>query len=161
MLDSSVERLLRKIIDAPSNHCFVCSKINPLGLQMRFEQHDGIVSSRFIPGTWHEGWQAVVHGGILAAILDEAMAYTLFFNGQQGVTAKMEVRYRAAVRPADILDVEAWVTRDTRRLVFTEARIRRSDEIVAEAVGTYLKQAMIHVSEASTDPGPAATERVG
>jgi acyl-coenzyme A thioesterase PaaI-like protein len=73
----------------------------------------------------------------------------------------MEVRYRAAVRPADILDVEAWVARDTRRLVFTEARIRRSDEIVAEAVGTYLKQAMIHVSEASTDPGPAATERVG
>jgi len=161
MLDSNVEQLLRKIIDAPSNHCFVCSKINPLGLQMRFEQRDGIVSSRFIPGTWHEGWQAVVHGGVLAAILDEAMAYTLFFNGQQGVTAKMEVRYRAAVLPADILDVEAWVSRDTRRLVSTEARIMRAGKIVAEAVGTYLKQAMINVSMADPDPGPTASERVG
>jgi acyl-coenzyme A thioesterase PaaI-like protein len=161
MLDSNVELLLRKIIDAPSNHCFVCSKINPLGLQMRFRQRDGIVSSRFIPGTWHEGWQAVVHGGILAAILDEAMAYTLFFNGQQGVTAKLEVRYRAAVRPADILDVEAWVSRDTRRLVFTEARITRGGDIVAEGVGTYLKQAMIHLPEADPGPGPTATKRVG
>lgn len=161
MLDSSVERLLRKFIDAPSNHCFVCSKINPLGLQMRFEQRDGIVSSRFIPGTWHEGWQGLVHGGILAAVLDEAMAYTLFFRSQQGVTAKMEVRYRAAVGPADILDVEAWVTRDTRRLVSTEARISRGDEIVAEAAGTYLKQAMIDVPVAGPDAGRTAAKRVG
>jgi acyl-coenzyme A thioesterase PaaI-like protein len=161
MLDSKVERLLRKFIDAPSNHCFVCSKINPLGLQLRFEQRDGIVSSRFVPGTWQEGWQAVVHGGILAAILDEAMAYTLFFNGQQGVTAKLEIRYRAAVRPADMLDVEAWMTRDTRRLVTTEARIMRADEVVADAVGTYLKQATIHLPEADPDPGPGATKRVG
>ncbi len=139
MPDLDVQQLLRKVIDSPSNHCFVCSQTNPLGLQLRFEQHDGVVSSRFVPCTWHEGWQAVVHGGVLAALLDEAMAYTLFFRGVQGVTAKLEVRFRAAVHPSDVLDIEARFTRDTRRLVDTEARILRGHEVVAEATGRYLK----------------------
>ncbi|MBV9282817.1 MAG: PaaI family thioesterase [Chloroflexi bacterium] len=153
MTGTTAERRVRKLVDSPRNHCFVCSQTNPFGLQLRFDDHDGVTRAAFVPGIWHEGWQEVVHGGILAALLDEAMAYTLFFRGVQGLTARMEVRYRAPAYPGDALSVEARQTRDTRRLVDVEARILRGDDVVAEALGRYMKIGALEADEAEGRSG--------
>ncbi len=133
------EELLRQLIESPDNHCFVCSPGNPVGLGLRLELDDGIVRTEFVPGEWHVGWAGVVHGGILASVLDEAMAYCLFFAGYQGVTAKMQVRYRAPVHRHDRLQVEAEITRDTRRLADIEGRMLRNGTVVVEASGCFVK----------------------
>lgn len=145
MLQTDVDRLVRELINSPRNRCFVCSQTNHVGLHLRFERAGQMVRTRFVPGEWHEGWQGVVHGGILAAVLDETMAYTIFFSGVKGVTAKMEIRYRAPIRQGDVLDVEAKITKDTRRLVDVACRIVREGQVVVEASGRFIKLGVLNL----------------
>ena len=139
MVDSDTSDSLRKYVDSPRNHCFVCSGTNPYGLHLRFSQDAGLVTSSFVPERWHEGWEHIVHGGILASVLDEAMAYTLFFTGILAMTAKLEIRYKLPVYRGDKLDIEARIERDTRKLAFVAASIVRARQVVAEAYGTFIK----------------------
>jgi acyl-coenzyme A thioesterase PaaI-like protein len=139
MSDVDTETLVRDLIKSPNNHCFGCGHDNPAGLRLTFERQDGIVRAPFEPGQWHEGWIGVIHGGLLAAALDEAMAYALYYTGVKGLTARMEVRFRAPVHRGDSLEVEARVTRDTRRLVDIEGRLLRDGDVVAESFGRFMK----------------------
>jgi acyl-coenzyme A thioesterase PaaI-like protein len=106
---------------------------------MRFERVDGIVRSSVAAGDWHTGWEGVTHGGIIASILDEAMAYTLFFEGVQGLTGRMELRYRATAYPGDLLTVEASIARDSRRIADVNGAIRCEGRVIAESSARFMK----------------------
>lgn len=131
--------VLRKFVDSPNNHCFACGPGNPVGLHLRFEQLDGVVRTHFVPGEWHEGWQGIVHGGIVTTLLDEAMAYVLYFRDIQAVTARMEARFRGRVERGDDLTVEARLSRDTSKIADVEGKIWRDGTLVAEASARFMK----------------------
>jgi len=58
-------------------NCYVCEPTNPLGLRIPFFHDDeaGVVTAEFRLGPEHSGAPHYVHGGVLLAILDEAMAW--------------------------------------------------------------------------------------
>jgi acyl-coenzyme A thioesterase PaaI-like protein len=136
---SEVGALLRELADSPNNRCFVCGPQNPVGLRMRFEQVASVVRSETVVGRWHQGWEGVTHGGIIAAVLDEAMAYALFFDGIQGLTGRMEVRYRDLTHEGDRLEVEASIVRYVRSIADVVGSIRRDGRLVAEATGRFIQ----------------------
>lgn len=146
MPEFNVEERVRELAGSPENHCFVCSQTNARGLQLHFERRGDVVRTLFVPDAWHEGWHGVVHGGILAAVLDETMAYTLFLDGLMGMTARMELRYRAPAYRGEELEVCAWITRSTRKLADIEGRIARGTEVIAEAVGRFIKTGELKAS---------------
>ena len=52
--------------------CFVCGRDNPIGLHMQFfDDGEGMVMSKVTPADHFEGYPGVLHGGVLATILDE------------------------------------------------------------------------------------------
>ena len=56
------------------NHlCFGCSSTNPKGLKMEFYAMDDAIASWIVVGEQYCGWHRVVHGGIIATLLDEIM----------------------------------------------------------------------------------------
>jgi len=55
--------------------CFVCGSANPRGLGVRFEVENGVVTTRFVPHRDHCGYNDRVHGGVMAALLDEVMGW--------------------------------------------------------------------------------------
>ena len=55
--------------------CYVCGDANPRGLGVKFEVEGGVVTARFIPHRDHCGYNDRVHGGIIAALLDEVMGW--------------------------------------------------------------------------------------
>jgi len=62
--------------ELPHTHsCFVCGEANPLGLKLRFESDGQIVRTRFTPCPDHMGFKDVIHGGLLATVLDEIMVW--------------------------------------------------------------------------------------
>src|SRR5512136_1048411 len=82
-----------------SRNCFVCGVQNPYGLHIHFED-DGENTSRaevIVPERFN-GYPGVVHGGIVATILDEVSGRALLARGHDlrnlFVTLKMEIRYR-------------------------------------------------------------------
>ncbi len=64
-----------KKISPVDRHCFGCGTENPQGLQMTFETNGEKVRS-FVTIPRHvRGWSNIVHGGVIATICDEIMAW--------------------------------------------------------------------------------------
>ncbi len=120
----------------PAQYCFVCGPENPIGLKLKFAQQGTGVRAEFTPARWHVGFEGVVHGGILAALLDDAMANIWFVRGEEALTAKLEVRFRRAVQPGERLIVTAQPTGKRGALVTAHAEVCGADgSIVAEGTG--------------------------
>jgi len=82
-----------------SRHCFVCGIQNPFGLRLRFaDDDDSSVRAEFAVPEQFNGYPGIVHGGIVATILDETSGRALLARGHDiknlFVTLKMEIRYR-------------------------------------------------------------------
>ena len=122
---------------SPSDQCFGCGKNNPCGVKLEFDWDGKVARAEFIPTELHQGWGDIVHGGILATLLDEAMAYAACFEGVSGVTGAMEVKYKKPTRVGQKLIIIAWVAKKARRFAETEATITQPDgTIITEAKAT-------------------------
>ncbi|MCD6453472.1 MAG: PaaI family thioesterase [Dehalococcoidales bacterium] len=116
-----------------SDMCFACGQKNPCGLKLKFNWDGKQATSEFTPTENHQGWENVIHGGILITLMDEAMAYAIGFEGIAGITATMQVRLRKPVAVGEKLLISARVTKKGRRLAETEAQLTLTDgSVVAE-----------------------------
>ena len=122
-------------------NCFVCGKKNDAGLRADFEFDAGNRSLRgtFTPRTEHEGWEGIVHGGIIAALLDEAMVKLAAHLGMAVVSAEMTVKFKAPAKPGERIAVQGAIVDSRNRLVLAEASVRRGPVVIAEATGKLLK----------------------
>ena len=82
--------------------CFICGLENPVGLHLHiYETEPGIVEARYIAPEHFQGYPGVLHGGIVAAILDEISGRAHMgsdpLNPRFMFTAKLEVKYRKNV----------------------------------------------------------------
>jgi uncharacterized protein (TIGR00369 family) len=139
MAETEIASTLQALARSPENPCFVCSHSNPVGLHVEFELRDSVIRAQWTPQKEHQGWQGVVHGGVLAALLDEAMAYTLFTQGCMGMTGRMEIRYRSPARAGEVLSVEARCVRETSKIADIEAEIAAGGRVVAAASARFVK----------------------
>jgi len=121
----------RPDIEYAARFCFACSQENPIGLKLK-PVHDGEkVTAEFTPGKFHQGWNDVVHGGILYTLLDEVTAYAILCHGIDfGVTAQSEIRFRHIAPINEPIQASAWVTKLTRRLVETKGVLALKDNTV-------------------------------
>jgi acyl-coenzyme A thioesterase PaaI-like protein len=124
-------------------NCFACSPAHPKGLRLRFRS-DGPdrVRSDVLLGDDYVGLGSVVHGGIVATIFDEAMAWVLYrYRYAPYLTATMDLRFRDII-PADMpLVVTAWIEKDRGSRVRVAANIAAAadpDRSLAEAGGLYV-----------------------
>ena len=139
MAETDLAPELLRLVRSPDNPCFVCGQHNPGGLHVEFHRSGGLIFAEWTPDERHQGWQGVVHGGILVSLLDEAMAYTLFTQDTMAMTARMEVRYRSPGRAGDLLKVEACCVKDTRKIANIDGRISASGRTIAEASARFVK----------------------
>ena len=90
---------MEKIEVNRNNLCFACGPDNPIGLKIVFRYEDGKAKAEFTPGPYHQSWDGVFHGGLLALCLDEAGGYAVYFQGIKALTARMDMRLRKTIRP--------------------------------------------------------------
>lgn len=123
-----------------AHRCFICGPDNPIGLRLRFYEEGAGVAAEFSPGDPHIGYEGVIHGGIIAAVLDDAMANIWAWRGQPAVIARLNVRFRQPVRPGERLRVFAEPV-GARQSATQRARGRVTREdgaLVAEGEGVVL-----------------------
>jgi acyl-coenzyme A thioesterase PaaI-like protein len=115
--------------------CFVCGPDNARGLRALFEidpEGHTAFCRMIVPG-WSQGWQDVVHGGILATLLDEACVHASRTLGPLPVTAELKVKFRRAVPVGTEIHIHGEVTERRKRIVQARARIEVIGEVHAEA----------------------------
>ena len=115
--------------------CFACGSQNPFGLKLSFEEKDDTYISHFTGQPQHQGYDGIMHGGIVSTLLDEIMARYLYAKGMNAVTARLEVRY---LKPTPIgvpLLIKGHIVRQKGRIYETEGTISLPDGTVT-AQGT-------------------------
>jgi len=83
-----------------SRNCFACGVENPVGMKLKFyETAPGEVTVEHIVPDEYQGYPGVVHGGVVAAILDEVAGRSQMVGNPPRFmfTAKLEIRYRQNV----------------------------------------------------------------
>ena len=107
-----------------SRTCFVCGEDNVAGLQLRFFIEGQCVKTIVRPKPHHCGYMNVVHGGIVAALLDETMGWAANRAlARMTVTGELKVRYKLPVPGDRDLIVTAEITKSSRRVAYTRASI--------------------------------------
>jgi len=119
--------------DLSEGMCFGCGQNNPIGLKLSFKKDGDSCRAEFTPDKAYQGWRGLVHGGILACLLDEAMSYAAHFQGVTCLTASMQIRLRQPVKVEEPLIITASVTKSRRKVIETDARVcLRNGTVVAE-----------------------------
>jgi acyl-coenzyme A thioesterase PaaI-like protein len=123
--------------------CFACGSDHPDGLHLTATAGEGVdVTSHVRVTGAHQGAPGLAHGGIIAAIMDESLGFLLWMLETAGVTAKLELQYRAPVPIDSDVYAAATATGVIRRKIFTygELRLGAPDgPLVAEASGLFVR----------------------
>ena len=102
--------------------CFCCGERNPIGLKLAFTTTpEGRTRTVWRPKQEHVGFKDLIHGGLIATVLDEVMARVILDHGTPGVTASMETKLLKPLRWGRDYRFEAWIVRERSRTVETEA----------------------------------------
>jgi acyl-coenzyme A thioesterase PaaI-like protein len=123
--------------------CLVCGRDNPHGLKLdlHVEPATQLVRVEFTPRPEHIGFEGVVHGGVIATVLDEAMVWCATWAGRRFcVCGELVTRFRKEAAVGRALVVEAKVESNRPRLVTTtaEVRDRETGEVVATGSAKYV-----------------------
>ena len=108
------------------SNCFVCEPANPHGLRIPFfhDEQAGVVTAEFRLGDEHSGAPHYVHGGVLLAILDEAMAWASIAVAERfAVVQSTATTFDRPVRIDEPHRVEATVSDRTDTAVTARASI--------------------------------------
>ncbi len=121
--------------------CFACGQLNPGGLGLEFEVSRDRAEARYTALQRHQGYDGLLHGGIVTALLDEAIGWAIFHQGIWGVTAKISVTFRQPVTIGEDLRVVGEIARDRGRLIETRGTVLRAEDgtVLAEAEATFLR----------------------
>ncbi len=121
-------------------HCFVCGKLNPIGLDLEFCYSNGRIETTFLPKIEHAGYKNTVHGGILATLLDETMGWTSVISQPAlCVAADLNVRYKLPTRVGEKLIISAELLSDKRRLISAGGKIEKEDgTVLCTGEGKYM-----------------------
>lgn len=109
--------------------CFACGKNNPIGLKLEFDldSENLTVEGKFTAGPEHAGYTGIMHGGLVATLLDEAMVKLLWDTGTSAVTASLEIKLVKPVPVGRELTIKGRVDSEQGRMIYTSAEVEDED----------------------------------
>jgi uncharacterized protein (TIGR00369 family) len=100
---------------------------------------DGSVTSRFFCDHFLQGYPGLLHGGVIAAMLDGTMTNCLFAHGKTAVTASLTVRFLHPVTADQTATLRARIKRSNPPLHLMEAELLQGKKIVAQATAKFME----------------------
>jgi acyl-coenzyme A thioesterase PaaI-like protein len=124
------------------NYCFACGQANLEGLQLHFvyDPTKNSVSCSLRIEAKYQGATGYAHGGIIATLLDEAMAKANGMGGVRAMTARLLVSYRKAVPIMKKLILSGVRIKKHGRKLYLRSELRSAENVVlAEARGLFIE----------------------
>src|SRR3972149_943883 len=91
-------------------NCFACGSNDGTGLGLKFFKHeDGAVFGNFFADPKYEGYSGIIHGGIIATLLDSAMTHCLLMKDIPALTGRLSIKYSTPHRTGTVVKLEARV----------------------------------------------------
>lgn len=122
--------------------CLVCGRDNPHGLHLSsfVDTEANTVHARFQPAEHHIGFRGIVHGGVVATVVDEVMTWAATWVGKRFcVCGELTVRFRSNVSVRQALTVTSLIEYSRPRLIQTAAKVTdEAGTLIAFAQGKYV-----------------------
>lgn len=138
-----------------ANHCFVCGVKNSFGLHTDFyELEDGSLVALVTPQSEHQSYPGRLHGGVIAALLDETIGRAVNVSEPEtwAVTVELSLQYKKPVPYGTELRVTGRILTNNRRVFTGEGEILLpSGEVAATATGKYMKMPLPGIADFSAN----------
>ena len=137
---ANLEEVSQSQLGEVFHQCFGCGPGHDIGLRVRCFSGEGEVLSPIIVPSRFEGPPGAVHGGIVAACLDEVLAGAALRHGRRSyVTGELSVRFVKPTPIARPLLGRGRATKDAGKYLDLEATLEdlETREIVARATGRF------------------------
>ncbi len=115
--------------------CFACGNRNPIGLKLTFRLvNESEMESEFTASEHFQGFRGILHGGMMALLLDEIIVNLAWTKGLNAVSCDFRMRLKRASRTGERIHLRARLVELKKRLVTLKAQASgRDGELLAEA----------------------------
>lgn len=96
------------------------------------------VRATFTPTAAHLGPPGKLHGGVVATVLDEVLGVAATAAGASGLTAGIDIRYKAATPGDKLLEVTGRFTHRDGRKAFASGEVRAGELVTATATAVFI-----------------------
>jgi uncharacterized protein (TIGR00369 family) len=125
-------------LNADDSMCFVCGQRNPIGLKIKFDV-DAVnlkIEGSFVPRSEHQGYTGIMHGGLVCALLDEAIVKVLWESGITAVSASLDIRLAKPVPLGERVIIKGQVISHKGRVYNMTSRLENeAGTVLAHAEG--------------------------
>src|SRR4030066_1311052 len=119
-------------------NCFACGVNNGIGLGLKFHKHkDGTVVGSFFADPKFEGYSGIIHGGIVATLLDSAMTHCLLIKDIPALTGRLSIKYSTPIRTGTVVKLEARIVDQFHEMFIIEGKALVGGGRVASAEAKY------------------------
>ncbi len=130
---------LKELKDAHHSQCVFQHNTPVDNLHFRFSE-DGALMGKFLCSIEHQGYDGIVHGGIISAVIDASMAQCCMGHGFVAYTTDLSVRYRRPVGINTPCILQTRIVSTARRVLFSlECQITQNGQVHVEAEGRFFK----------------------
>jgi uncharacterized protein (TIGR00369 family) len=120
--------------------CMVCGPENPQSWNATFViEAENRIRGSIVFDERHEGAPGYVHGGAVAAMLDDALGSVLLAIKTPAVTANLTVDYRKPIFLGRELTAEAWCDHVDGRKIHLAGRLLDGDTVLAETTALFIE----------------------
>lgn len=116
-------------------------RLHPMAPPLVMDRSEGFVTGRVTFNGAYEGPPGSVHGGFVAAILDELLGATQVLSGYSGYTGTLTVRFRDLTPLHTELSLRGVVDRVDGRKIHVSGHIHAGDRLTAEAEAVFISKA--------------------
>jgi len=121
----------------------VIGRLNPIAPPVRMwravGESIGEIHGEAVFGSAFNGPPESVHGGIVAATLDELLGVTAVVNGLGAFTGTLSIVYRSFTPLDKRVEMRGWVSGSERRKVFLEGELTHEGTVCATASGIFIR----------------------
>jgi len=129
----------KKIKQEEHSHCFLCGHSNKKGFKLDFDLvDDGSMEACFRCSDFLEGYNNVMHGGVVSALLDSVMTNCLFARGIKALTAELNVRFLAPVKTEGVVRLKASIEKSSGSYYVLRASLVQGQTLKAKATGKFI-----------------------
>jgi acyl-coenzyme A thioesterase PaaI-like protein len=119
-------------------NCFACGSNDGIGLGLKFYMNeDGAVFGNFFADPKYEGYPGIIHGGIIATLLDSAMTHCLLVKDIPALTGRLSIKYSTPIRTGTIVKVEAGIVDQLHGMFILQGKALVDGKRVASAEAKY------------------------
>lgn len=119
--------------------CFACGHgEGGLGLVFEMSGVDAVSAEWFCEERF-QSYPGIIHGGIIATILDCAMTNCLLIKDIPAVTADMHIEYIEPLRVGSVVTVRAWLVRSRSPLFMLDAEVVQNGRVSARASAKFMR----------------------